>query len=139
VEDRGKAGEKASMLALTDATAAYEEKARALKIGYDKLEKMEAQDEATRMAEAKEMEAERKKAYDTRFKQMEEKKNSYEENKSRKDLLTAELAGIDAKIAASTDDEEKAGLEYDKKTWTAELAAIPDLANLKTAYEDQKK
>lgn len=91
------------------------------------------------MAEAKEMEAERKKAYDARKKQMEEKKNKYDESKARKEWLTAELAGLDAKIAAATDDEEKAGLEYDKKQWTAELGDIPDLAGLKTAYEDQKK
>lgn len=138
VADRGKEAEKDSMLALTDATAKYEAKARELNVAMDKFDKMKAQEDATRAEEAKEMEGERKKAYAERYAQMEEKKNKYDESKTRKEWLTAELAGLDAKIAAAKD-EEKAGLEYDKKQWTAELAAIPDLAGLKTAYEDQKK
>lgn len=85
------------------------------------------------------MESARKKEYDTRFDEMETKRMKYENNKARKEWLTQELAGIDDLINDATDDDVKKGLQYDKKQWTAELADIPNIEDLKTAYTEQKK
>lgn len=138
VADKGKPEEKDSLLAVTDAAVAYEKKARELAVAMDKMNKMRAQEDATRAEEAKEMETKRREEYDVRYKQMEEKKTKYETIKARKDELTAELAGIDAKIAAATE-EEKEYLEYDKAIWQTEFDGLEDPDALKTAYEDQKK
>lgn len=115
----------------------FENAKKAAQVKRDKMDKMRAQEEATNAKKrAKEM-VDRQAEYETRKKAMQDKKTEYESKKAFKDELDGKLAGIDALIAAATGDD-KVRLEMNKTKWTAELAAIPDIAGLKTAYDNQK-
>lgn len=131
------------MLALTDATNAYEAKLRELDVAYDKFDQMQQQEDATRAEEAKEMEAKRKADYDTRFDAMETKRKAYEDSKARQADLDKWVKEIDDRIQKEEyeDEDELKGLQYDKKQWEAELLELTDdnLDALEEEYKEQKK
>lgn len=129
-DNTNKALHKGFATAVDEAWIVFENAKKVAQVKRDKMDKMRAQEEATNAKKrAKEMVI-RQAEYETRKKAMQDKKATYESKKAEKDVLDGKLAGIDALIAAATGDD-KVRLEMNKTKWTTDLAAIPNIANLK--------
>lgn len=65
---------------------------------------------------------------------MDDAKTEYNTKRARRDELDTALAGIDAEIAAATDNVAKQKLQMNKTLWTTEVAGLDDttLGNLQT-------